>query len=212
MPMRVCFHVWKILKWKEREKQQQSTFEWCQTWVGQSSVSWRSNSSQISQKSLGGTALPRKKAKNLFQKSLSSTWTTLRWRWSRRTRRGCRRTRRAPAWSSGRRSCAACPRSRSSGTRPLITKMIFERSYITSLEIVCEVSCQSRHATWKPSLKVIRIVCVSWQVILESYPNSMCRLKAILESYPNSMCFLKLFFFWLIERKLWMVKEVAFAL
>ena len=56
-----CFLMWKILKWKEREKQQHSTFEWCRTWVGQSSVSWRSNSSQISQKSLGGTALPRKK-------------------------------------------------------------------------------------------------------------------------------------------------------
>ena len=105
-------------------KQQQSTFEWCLTWVGQSSVSWRSNSSQISQKSLGGTALPRKKTKNLLEKSLSSTWTKPRWRWSRRTRRGCRRTRRAPAWSSGRRSCAACPRSRSSGTRPFNKDLI----------------------------------------------------------------------------------------
>ena len=40
--------------------------------MGQSSVSWRSNSSQISQKSLGGTALPRKKkTKNLLEKSSS---------------------------------------------------------------------------------------------------------------------------------------------
>ena len=124
-----------------------------------------------------------KKAKNLLEKSLSSTWTTLRWRWSRLARRGCRRTRRAPAWSSGRRSYAACPRSRSSGTRPLITKILYN-IFGNCLWGLCSV--YTSHAAWKPSLKGIWIVCISWQVILESYP---CFLKSYLESYPNSMCF-----------------------